>query len=229
MNRRDLNRLKNAVIKITLDSRQRVNDIAIADGKADPPTRHVIALGKRKELHPKLFGAGHLKKAGRLITVESKIGVRQVVHDDQFVLPRESNDPLEEIQLDNFRGGIMRKTDNEQLGLRPALSDRRFETAQKRLTGGERNTTQITAGQNDGILMNRIGWTRTKNHVAGVHDRPCEMRYPFFRADGDDRLRIRIDVYLIAPLVPIRNGNPEPIDPSRNGITMVLRFTCRFD
>src|SRR5919109_3117480 len=120
-----------------------MNDSAVADGKADSPSWHAITLGKREKLHPKLFGAGNLQKTGRLITVEGKIRVGEIVHDDQVMLLGKANDPLEESQLHNFRGRIMRETNDQQLWLWPCLLDRLFEMTEEGLASRQRNTTKI--------------------------------------------------------------------------------------
>ena len=97
------------------------------------------------------------------------------------------------------------------------------------LAGSERNTTKVAAGQNHGKLMDRIGRAGAKHYVSGIYNRPRQVRQPFFGANGDDRLTIGIKDHLVAPLVPIADGNPELVNASGDGVAMVLRFACRFD
>src|SRR5574337_730050 len=66
-NRCDLYRLKHAVIQIALEPRQSRNDPRVPDAEPDPPTRHIVALGERKELHRDLLCPGDLQEAWRLV------------------------------------------------------------------------------------------------------------------------------------------------------------------
>ena len=71
LNRGDLNRLKDAVIEIALDARERVNHFPIANAKTDAPTRHVVAFRQGKKFHADIFRARGLKKARRFVAIES--------------------------------------------------------------------------------------------------------------------------------------------------------------
>ena len=87
-----------------------MNDILVADGEADAPSGHVVALGQREELDADLLGSRHLQKTRRVIAVESQIGVGQIVNNDQVVLLGGFDDPFEKVQLDDLRGRIMRES-----------------------------------------------------------------------------------------------------------------------
>ena len=163
-----------------------MDDLLVADAKADAPTRHVVALRQREELDADVLGARHLEKTRRLIAVECQIGIGQIVDDDEAMLLGRFDDALKKIQLDHLGRRVMRKADDQHLRLGPGLPDRFFEMAEELFAGGQRNTAQIAAGQNNGILMNRIGRARTKHHIAGIDGRPGEMGQSFFSADGDD-------------------------------------------
>jgi hypothetical protein len=109
LNSSDLDGLKYPVIKITLDARQGVDDLLVADAKADAPAGHVVALRKRKKLNADVFCSRHLKKAWRLVAVEREIGVGEIVDDDEVMLLGSLDDSFEEIQFDHFRGRVVRK------------------------------------------------------------------------------------------------------------------------
>src|SRR4030095_9740276 len=228
VNRGDLDRLKNPVVKGTLDSPQGMDNIPITHRKPHPPPRHVVTFRQRKKFDSDLFSTWNLKQARRLVTIEGQIRICQVVNHDQLIFLCELDDALEEIQLHYFRGWIMGKTDDKQFGLRPGLLDCFFEMAKKSLAGNQRNTTKVTARQNHGKLMDRIRRAGTQHNVSGVYNRPCQMRQPFFGANGDDRLTIRIKVHLIPALVPIADGNAELVNPSGDGVAMVLWLCVAF-
>lgn len=55
-----LQRREGAVVVIALDPRQRTDQLAVADHEADPPARHVVALGQGEEFHGDVLGPRHL-------------------------------------------------------------------------------------------------------------------------------------------------------------------------
>src|ERR1044071_5817193 len=169
LNGRDLDRLKNAIIKVTFDPRQGVDDVPITDRKSDPPTRHVIAFRKREKFDSAFLSARHLEKARRLVAIEGNIGISQIVDNDKLVLLRKFNDALEEVQLHNRRCRIVRKTNNQQFGLWPGLFDRLFKVTEKTVAIAERNTSQITAGENHCVLMDRVSWAGAEHYIARIH------------------------------------------------------------
>src|ERR687889_1493595 len=120
-----------------------MNDIFIPDGEADPPTRHVVALGKREELNANLLRAGDLQKTRGSIAVEGQIGVSQIMDHDKIVLFGKLDDALEKIQFDNFSGRIMRETDDQHFRLGPGLLDRFFQVTEKILARNQRNAAQV--------------------------------------------------------------------------------------
>jgi hypothetical protein len=108
----------------------------------------------------------------------------------------------------------MWKANDEQLGFRPSLLDSFFELSKEAFAGSEGNTTKVAAGENYRVLMDRIGWTGAKYYVTRIYDGPRQVGQPFLGADGDDRLAVRVEIYLVAPLVPIADGNAELVNAS---------------
>ena len=134
--------------------------VFIAHGESDPPAGHVVTLRKREKFHADILGARYLQKTRRLVAVEGQIGVGEIMDDDKIMLPRCAHHALEEIQLDDFRRRVMRKTDDQHLRLRPGLLDRLFEVGEESLAGRQRQATQITAGQDHGELVDRVSRAR---------------------------------------------------------------------
>jgi hypothetical protein len=121
MDGRYLYGLKNPVIEVALDSGKGLDHFRVTHGKTYSPTRHVVTFGKREKLHPDLSSPGDLKKAWRLISIEGDIGVSKVMDDEETVLLSKLDNPIEKIQVHNFRRRVMRKVDDQKFGLGPAL------------------------------------------------------------------------------------------------------------
>src|SRR6266576_6466535 len=98
--------------------------------------------------------------------------------------------------------------------------------AEKRFTGSQRNATQIAAGKNHGVLVNRISRARAKNDIARINSRPGKMGYAFLGANRNDRLGIGIEVDLVALLVPVADRHAQLINAAGYRIAMVLWFAC---
>ena len=139
MDRGDLDRLKNAVIEVALDARQGVNDFPIADAKTDAPAGHVVAFRQGEKFHADLFGARHLEKTRRFVTVEGQIGIGKIVHDEEAMLLSGPDDPLKKIALDNLRRRVVRKADDQHFRFGPGLANRLFQVAEKSFAGGQRD------------------------------------------------------------------------------------------
>src|SRR5665811_1087121 len=113
----DLHGLENAVVQVALDARQRGDHFRIAKTETHPPAGTVVALGERENLHRHILGALHLENAGRLITIETQVGVGEIVHDERAVVARQAYDLAQVIQIHAGRGGVMREGDQQHLGL----------------------------------------------------------------------------------------------------------------
>ena len=103
---------EDAVVEVRLDARQCGNQLGVAAAKAHPPSRHVVAFGKRKELDGNIARAGHLQNTGRLISVEYQIGVGEIVHHPKIMLLGNLHHPLKERQLDTVPGRVGRKIEH---------------------------------------------------------------------------------------------------------------------
>src|SRR5262245_23848632 len=176
MNCGDLDRLKNPVVEVTLDSPEGMDNVPISDRKPHTPARHVVTFRQRKKFDADLFSTWNLKQARCPVAVEGQIRIRQIVNDDQLVFLGKLDDPLEEIDLHHFGGRVMRKADDKQFGLWPCLFYRFFEVPQKTFAANKRNTTKIAACQNHGKLMDRIGGAGAQHNVYEYHNSTRQMR-----------------------------------------------------
>src|SRR3989338_3285860 len=101
-----------------------MDHFSVANGKAYPPSRHVIAFGKREEFDADFLGAGDLKEARRLVAVEGDVRIGQIVDDQEIMFLREANNALKEFQFHNLCRRVMGKADDQELRLGPCLLDR---------------------------------------------------------------------------------------------------------
>src|SRR3989304_3380305 len=86
------------------------------------------------------------------------------------------------------------------------------------------DATEVSARKNHGVLMERIGWAWTKDHVAGVHDGPDQMTQSLFCPDRDYGLRIGIDLHLKTFTVPIRDRKSQFVDTFGSRIAVIMAF-----
>src|SRR3989449_3423203 len=123
----DLDRLEDAVIEVALDLLEGSDHLGVAHTEPHPPARHVVALGHGEELHAHVFGAGGLEKARGLVPIEDDVRISQVVHHIDVIFLREGHDLLEERQVHDGRGRIVREVEDQHLGTgqRAAIGDRK--------------------------------------------------------------------------------------------------------
>ncbi len=107
--RSDLDGLERAVVEIRLELAERRHHLGVPDDEADPPSRHRVTLGERVQLDADVHGTRHLEEARRLVSVEGDIGVREVVDQHDLVFLGERDEALEEPDIDDRRGRVVRK------------------------------------------------------------------------------------------------------------------------
>src|SRR5574337_1607267 len=119
--RRDLDRLEHPIIQVALEPRQGRNNPRIADAEPNPPARHIVALGERKELYPDLFCPRDLQETRRLIAVKGQVRVGKVVDQKQVVLLRERHDLFEKSKVYSGGSRVVGKAQDQELGRRPTF------------------------------------------------------------------------------------------------------------
>ena len=225
----DLHRLEDAVVEVALDARQRRHDLPVADHEADPPARHVVALGEREELDPDVLRARHLEERGRHVAVEAEVGVGEVVHHQALVLARKRDDATEEVELDHLGGGVVREVDDEGLRLGPGGAHRVLEARQEVGARQERDGAQVAARDDHRVLVDGIGGARAEHDVAGAEHGEREVPDALLRAHGDDRLRVGVEVDGEAALVPVADRDPQLVDAARHRVAVVGRLAHGLD
>ena len=108
-------------------------------------------------------------------------------------LPRDVDDPLEEGQIHALPGGIGREAQDQHLRPRPGVADRLLERLEEVDTGDQPHVTDVGAGDDHAIGVDRVGRIGHQHRVAGTDRGEREMREPLLGADGDDRLGVRVE------------------------------------
>jgi hypothetical protein len=65
--------------------------------------------------------------------------------------------------------------------------------------------------------------------VPRAHRGQHEVGQPLLRSDRGDRLRFRVEVHVVFPLVPVADGQPQLRDPAGKRITVVPGVADRLD
>ena len=139
---------------------------------------------------------------------------------------------LEKRQFDALRHRNRRKIDDQHFRLRAqAHADRVLEFREKIDVGRELHLPDVGPGDNRPVNMDRIAWIRDR---ARVHRCPSvaelEMRYAFFRADGNDGfIGIRIEVHTVATLVPLADRASQTRNATRNRVAVGIGSLHRLD
>lgn len=119
---------------------------------------------------------------------------------------------LEKRQLDTLGGRVARKIQHQHFRPRPGVQDGAFQLLEKIHIGRHTHVAYIGTGDDKSVGMDRVSRVRHQHGIAGTHGRQCQMRQPLFGADGNNRLAIGIELYIIAIAIPARNRPAQPRD-----------------
>ena len=225
--RRHLDRREAAVVVVALDARQRVHQLLVADHEADAPAGHVVALRHGEELDRHVARARHLHDRRRLVVVEHDVGVGEVVHHQDVVLPRQRDDFLEELQIDALRGRIRREAEDQHLRLGRELADRALELGEEVDARRHAHRADVGAGDDRAVDVDRVRGIGHQHRVAALEAGEHQVREAFLRADGDDRLGVRVELDAVAALVPVADRLAQARDALRDRVAVRVRCAAR--
>ena len=140
---------------------------------------------------------------------------------DEVVLFRKGDDFFKKIKIHANRGGIVRKTQNENFRPRPYRTDDIGHALEKIIPLRERHVNHIAVRQDHGVGMDGVCGTRHHDQIARVRDGQGQMGEPLLHTDGDDGLLFGVDIHVIAAAVPICDGRPQPGDAARSAVAMI--------
>lgn len=127
------------------------------------------------------------------------------MHHQNVVLLGEGDHSFEEVQLHALCGRVRRKAENHHLRFRNRAANRAFQFSEEVHARDQRHRTHLGAGNHSAVDVNRVARVRYQHGVALVEGGQHQMRQAFLGTDGDNGFGFRVDVDLVAILVPIGN------------------------
>ncbi len=76
--------------------------------------------------------------------------------------------------------------------------------------------------------MNRICGVRGKNHISRTNGNQHQVRKPFLDTDSDNGFRIRVNIHIKTPFIPIGYRQPQPGNTHGCGIAVIGGFLGGF-
>jgi hypothetical protein len=145
------------------------------------------------------------------------------------VLGGDVDDLLEEIQLDALRRRVPRKVQDQHLRLGPGVLNGALQLLEEVHVRRQTHVTHVRAGDDESIGMDRIGRIRHQDRIPCPHGRKRQVGKTLLRADGDDRLAVRIQMDVEAIAIPMTDGAAQPRDPARDRVAVSVLADGRLD
>ncbi len=144
--------------------------------------------------------------------------------DHHVVLRRERDHALEEGQVDDLRGGVARKRQHHRARLRRRALDGIAQVVEKVVAPRDRHAHDRAARDHHGIAVDRVRRIRDQHAVFRREDREHQVADALLRPDGDDRLGFGIERNVVAPAVPVGDGEAELVQSARHRVPVVARL-----
>src|SRR5437588_10986545 len=149
-----------------------------------------------------------LKRARRTISVVGDLGVGVVVREDDAVLEAERDGFLEEIQVGNRGGRVVRIVEPEQLGSARYFVGNRAQVRSEAVLFSEFEKVWLTAVEQASRGVDRVARVGNQNHVARIDNRSREVSDPFLRSDQRADLGLWIEVDAEPAPIPVCGALP---------------------
>ena len=199
------------------------DQLAVADAEADAPAGHRIALRHREELDGDVARAVDLEDARRRLSVVHQIRVREIGdHPQRFALGQR-DDLLEEREIDDGAGRVVREVHDQALGLARRARERLFDLGVRVAARSGRDRHRLAAGDADAEAVNRITGVGRQHAVAGADDRQQQVGEAFLRAQRDDRFAVGVEALSVFARVPVADRLARLRHPARGHVALVAR------
>ena len=159
--------------------------------------------------------------AGRPSWIE--IGVGEIGDHPERLALRQRDHLLEELQIDDGAGGVVRVVDDEPLRLAGRARQRRFDLAVGIAARTGRDGNRLAAGDDHAEAVDRITGVGRQDAVPLADERQQEVGEPFLRAEGDDRLGLGIEARAVVAPVPVADRLADLGEPARRHVAVVGR------
>ena len=203
--RGDLDRLKDAVIVIALDRRQRADHLGVTDAEPDAPAGHVVGLGERDELHAHVLRPLGLQEARGFVVVVARPPVGEIMdHVNAFAFGEIDDGFVERHVVDGAGGGVVRIVQDQHLRLGVQVFHDVADAVEERLVVAHFDVDDVRAGQGYAVYVDREIRIAHDGGVARAHHRQAHVREAFLRADGGDDFLLRVEGNVVHAFVELR-------------------------
>lgn len=155
-----------------------------------------------------------------LSSVIDDIGVGQVMYHQYIVLFGQGHHALEEVQLHALGGRVGREAEDHHLRFRDRLADRALQLVEEIDAGHQRYRTHLGASDHCAVDVDRVARVGHQHGVAVVEGAEHQVCQALFGADGDDGFAFRVDIDLVAFLVPVGDGPAQARNAAGGGVAM---------
>ena len=137
------------------------------------------------------------------------------------------------LQIDALRGRIRRKAEDQHLRLGRELADRALELVEEIHARRHAHRADVGAGDDRAVDVDRVRRVGHQHRVAALEAGEHQVREALLRADGDDRLGVRVELDAVAALVPVADRLAQARDALRHRVAVrvgplrSLRPACR--
>ena len=114
----------------------------------------------------------------RVRIIERDVGIGEIVHDVDAVLPRQRDNALEEIELDALRGGVTRKPENHHPRLGQRLADRTLEFGEEIHAAIHAHRANVGPGDDRAVNVDRVTRVRHEHGITAIERGKHQMRQP---------------------------------------------------
>lgn len=156
-----------------------------------------------------------------LSSVIDDIGVGQVMYHQYIVLFGQGHHALEEVQLHALGGRVGREAEDHHLRFRDRLADRALQLVEEIDAGHQRYRTHLGASDHCAVDVDRVARVGHQHGVAVVEGAEHQVCQALFGADGDDGFAFRVDIDLVAFLVPVGDGPAQARNAAGGGVAWV--------
>src|SRR3990172_2890891 len=116
---------------------------------------------------------------------------------------------FEKSYVNNSRGGIMRKGDNQHLRPGPHLFVCIAHIFKKVRIIPQGNALDLTAYNYHTVRMYRICRTRRHYHITRINCSKRKVRYALFGAYGNNNFILRVQINIVTAFIPVNHRSPE--------------------
>ena len=145
------------------------------------------------------------------------------------MLPREQDEVLVEVERGDHRGRVGGIADDHRDRLRDRVDDRALERDEELRRRLDRHRANDAARHQEAEGVDGIGRVGHQHDVARRGDRLRHVGEALLRTEGDDDLRLRIELHAEAARVIAGLGAAQAGDALRGGIAVGARLADRLD